>query len=50
MTIIDIYDIDDLDSARSYNPDAIIRLNISEGCFNLYFPIGHPVGKYVCRC
>lgn len=50
MSFVDIQSMDEFDQARTDNPDAVIRLVLDEVCFTLFFPDGHPVGRYVVRC
>jgi len=50
MSVIEIDSMDDFASTREDNPEAIICMRYDADCYDLFFPVGHPVGRYVVRC
>ena len=48
--MIEITSMDSYPAAREANPEAIICYRIDARCYDLLFPVGHPVGRYVVRC
>ena len=50
MTIIEITSMASYAATREANPEAIILYRLDAVCYDLLFPAGHPVGKYVVRC
>jgi hypothetical protein len=48
--MIEITTMASYDATRAANPDAVIMFRIDADRYDLLFPDGHPVGKFVVRC